>query len=47
MPHLPDGANVLFVVSAMEDPERRPADPLSSESQQSLRAQVQQSMIQG
>ena len=25
MPHLPDGANVLFVVSALEDPERRPA----------------------
>jgi NAD(P)-dependent dehydrogenase (short-subunit alcohol dehydrogenase family) len=25
VPHLPDGANVLFVVSAMEDPERRPA----------------------
>ena len=25
MPHLPDGANVLFVVSAMEDPGRRPA----------------------
>lgn len=24
-PHLPDGANVLFVVSAIEDPERRPA----------------------
>jgi NAD(P)-dependent dehydrogenase (short-subunit alcohol dehydrogenase family) len=24
-PHLPDGANVLFVVSAVEDPERRPA----------------------
>ena len=25
VPHLPDGANVLFVVSAIEDPERRPA----------------------
>jgi len=25
VPHLRDGANVLFVVSAMEDPERRPA----------------------
>ncbi|MBS1565114.1 MAG: SDR family NAD(P)-dependent oxidoreductase [Bacteroidetes bacterium] len=24
-PHLPDGANVLFVASAIEDPERRPA----------------------
>lgn len=24
-PHLPDGANVLFVVSAVEDPERKPA----------------------
>jgi NAD(P)-dependent dehydrogenase (short-subunit alcohol dehydrogenase family) len=24
-PHLPDGANVVFVVSAVEDPERRPA----------------------
>ena len=24
-PHLPDGANVMFVVSAIEDPERRPA----------------------
>jgi NAD(P)-dependent dehydrogenase (short-subunit alcohol dehydrogenase family) len=25
MPHLPDGANVVFVVSAVEDPERKPA----------------------
>jgi NAD(P)-dependent dehydrogenase (short-subunit alcohol dehydrogenase family) len=25
MPHLPDGANVIFVVSAVEDPERKPA----------------------
>jgi len=25
MPHLPDGANVVFVVSAAEDPERKPA----------------------
>jgi NAD(P)-dependent dehydrogenase (short-subunit alcohol dehydrogenase family) len=25
MPHLPDGANVLFVCSGVEDPERRPA----------------------
>lgn len=25
LPHLPDGANVAFVVSAIEDPERRPA----------------------
>ena len=25
VPHLPDGANVVFVVSAVEDPERRPA----------------------
>ncbi|NYF80611.1 SDR family NAD(P)-dependent oxidoreductase [Granulicella arctica] len=25
MPHLPDGANILFVVSAVEDPERKPA----------------------
>ena len=25
MPHLPDGANVLFVASAVEDPERQPA----------------------
>lgn len=25
IPHLPDGANVAFVVSAIEDPERRPA----------------------
>lgn len=25
LPHLPDGANVLFVVSAVEDPERKPA----------------------
>jgi NAD(P)-dependent dehydrogenase (short-subunit alcohol dehydrogenase family) len=24
-PHLPDGANVVFVVSAVEDPERKPA----------------------
>jgi NAD(P)-dependent dehydrogenase (short-subunit alcohol dehydrogenase family) len=24
-PHLPDGANILFVASAIEDPERRPA----------------------
>jgi NAD(P)-dependent dehydrogenase (short-subunit alcohol dehydrogenase family) len=24
-PHLPDGANVVFVASAVEDPERRPA----------------------
>ena len=24
-PHLPDGANVVFVVSAVEDPERQPA----------------------
>ena len=23
-PHLPDGANVVFIVSAMEDPERKP-----------------------
>jgi NAD(P)-dependent dehydrogenase (short-subunit alcohol dehydrogenase family) len=26
MPHLPDGANVLFVASAVEDPERGPAE---------------------
>lgn len=25
IPHLPDGANLAFVVSAIEDPERRPA----------------------
>jgi NAD(P)-dependent dehydrogenase (short-subunit alcohol dehydrogenase family) len=25
MPHLPDGANVVFVASAVEDPERQPA----------------------
>jgi NAD(P)-dependent dehydrogenase (short-subunit alcohol dehydrogenase family) len=25
MPHLPDGASVVFVVSAVEDPERKPA----------------------
>ncbi|HZW80285.1 MAG TPA: SDR family NAD(P)-dependent oxidoreductase [Candidatus Deferrimicrobiaceae bacterium] len=25
MPHLPDGANVVFVASAVEDPERKPA----------------------
>jgi len=25
LPHLPDGANVVFIVSAVEDPERRPA----------------------
>jgi len=25
MPHLPDGANVVFVVSAVEDPKRKPA----------------------
>ena len=25
LPHLPDGANVVFVASAVEDPERRPA----------------------
>jgi NAD(P)-dependent dehydrogenase (short-subunit alcohol dehydrogenase family) len=25
LPHLPDGANVVFVVSAVEDPERKPA----------------------
>jgi NAD(P)-dependent dehydrogenase (short-subunit alcohol dehydrogenase family) len=25
MPHLPDGANVVFVVSAVEDPQRKPA----------------------
>ncbi|MBV9818512.1 MAG: SDR family NAD(P)-dependent oxidoreductase [Solirubrobacterales bacterium] len=25
IPHLPDGADVLFVVSAVEDPERKPA----------------------
>lgn len=25
MPHFPDGANVVFVVSAVEDPERKPA----------------------
>jgi NAD(P)-dependent dehydrogenase (short-subunit alcohol dehydrogenase family) len=25
VPHLPDGANVVFVVSAVEDPERKPA----------------------
>jgi len=25
IPHLPDGANVLFIVSAVEDPERKPA----------------------
>ena len=25
VPHLPDGANVVFVCSAVEDPERRPA----------------------
>jgi NAD(P)-dependent dehydrogenase (short-subunit alcohol dehydrogenase family) len=25
IPHLPDGANVVFIASAVEDPERRPA----------------------
>ncbi len=25
VPHLPDGANVVFIVSAVEDPDRRPA----------------------
>jgi len=25
IPHLPDGANVVFIVSAVEDPERKPA----------------------
>ena len=25
VPHLPDGANIVFVASAIEDPERRPA----------------------
>ena len=25
LPHLPDGANVVFIVSAVEDPERKPA----------------------
>ena len=25
IPHLPDGANIVFVVSAIEDPERKPA----------------------
>ena len=25
MPHLPDGANVVFIASAVEDPERKPA----------------------
>ena len=25
MPHLPDGANVVFITSAVEDPERKPA----------------------
>jgi NAD(P)-dependent dehydrogenase (short-subunit alcohol dehydrogenase family) len=25
VPHLPDGANVVFVASAVEDPERKPA----------------------
>src|ERR1700735_5841939 len=25
MPHLPDGANVVFVCSGVEDPERKPA----------------------
>jgi NAD(P)-dependent dehydrogenase (short-subunit alcohol dehydrogenase family) len=25
IPHLPDGANIVFVVSAVEDPERKPA----------------------
>jgi NAD(P)-dependent dehydrogenase (short-subunit alcohol dehydrogenase family) len=25
VPHLPDGANVVFIVSAVEDPERKPA----------------------
>ncbi|MGO9134112.1 MAG: SDR family NAD(P)-dependent oxidoreductase [Methylovirgula sp.] len=25
VPHLPDGANIVFVVSAVEDPERKPA----------------------
>ncbi len=26
VPHLPDGANVVFVASAVEDPERKPAE---------------------
>lgn len=25
LPHLPDGANIVFIASAVEDPERRPA----------------------
>ena len=25
LPHLPDGANVVFVASGVEDPERKPA----------------------
>jgi NAD(P)-dependent dehydrogenase (short-subunit alcohol dehydrogenase family) len=28
LPHLPDGANITFVVSAVEDPERKPAKVL-------------------
>jgi NAD(P)-dependent dehydrogenase (short-subunit alcohol dehydrogenase family) len=27
IPHLPDGANVVFVCSAVEDPERKPRTP--------------------
>jgi NAD(P)-dependent dehydrogenase (short-subunit alcohol dehydrogenase family) len=30
IPHLPDGANVVFIVSGVEDPERKPAKAAGS-----------------
>jgi NAD(P)-dependent dehydrogenase (short-subunit alcohol dehydrogenase family) len=39
-PHLLDGANVLFVVSALEDPERRPAKILGMHGGRYLSAEA-------
>ncbi len=40
MPHLPDGANVVFVASAVEDPERKPAKAVGFRGARYISAQA-------
>ena len=40
VPHLPDGANVVFIVSAIEDPERKPAKVMGMRGGRYISAEV-------
>src|ERR1700677_1991494 len=40
VPHLPDGANVVFVASAVEDPERKPAKAVGFRGARYISAQA-------